>query len=52
MPYCRLKSDSGERGYYKRFRRDGSAVPWRIDDVNEQRLVDGLEPVDYELVDG
>jgi uncharacterized protein (DUF362 family) len=52
MPYCRLKSDSGEKGYYKRFRRDGSAVPWRIDDVNKQRLADGLEPVDYELVDG
>ena len=52
MPYCRLERNDGEKGYYKRFRRDGSAVPWRIDDVNKQRLVDGLEPVDYELVDG
>lgn len=52
MPYCRLERSDGEKGYYKRFRSDGSAVPWRIDDVNEQRLADGLEPIDYELVDG
>jgi uncharacterized protein (DUF362 family) len=52
MPYCRLERKSGEKGYYKRFRSDGSAVPWRIDDVNEQRRADGLEPIDYELVHG
>ncbi len=34
-----------EGGYYDRFRADGSAVPWRIDDVNEQRKADGLAPV-------
>lgn len=49
MPYCRLERKDGEKGYYKRFRRDGSAVPWRIDAVNEQRLADGLAPVDYEM---
>ena len=38
-----------EGGYYSRFRADGSAVPWRIDQVNEQRLKDGLEPVPVEV---
>lgn len=33
-------------GYYDRYRADGSVVPWRIDDVNEQRRSDGLEPVE------
>jgi len=51
MPFCRLKRASGESGYYKRFRRDGSAVPWRVDRVNEQRLADGLEPIEYEMAD-
>jgi hypothetical protein len=37
-------------GYYARFRDDGSAVPWRIDEVNEQRAKDGLEPVPFDLV--
>ncbi len=35
-------------GYYRRFRRDGSAVPWRIDEVNKQRQADGQEPVPVE----
>ena len=34
-------------GYYGRFRSDGTVVPWRIDDVNEQRLKDGLEPIPH-----
>jgi uncharacterized protein (DUF362 family) len=49
MPFCRLERSNGERGYYKRFRSDGSAVPWRVDRVNKQRLADGLEPIDYEM---
>lgn len=40
MPIARSQG-----GYYARFRDDGSAVPWRIDDVNAQRERDGLEPV-------
>lgn len=40
MPIARY-----EGGYYDRFRSDGSAVPWRIDDVNQQRKADGLAPV-------
>ena len=36
-------------GYYSRFRADGSAVPWRIDQVNKQRIKDGLEPVPVEV---
>lgn len=43
MPLSRL----GE-GYYARFRQDGSVVPWRIDQVNEQRARDGLEPIPSE----
>ncbi|MDE2706231.1 MAG: hypothetical protein OXI35_14265, partial [Gemmatimonadota bacterium] len=43
MPISRLKG-----GYYKRFRTDGSAVPWRLDEVNVQRQQDGLAPVPYE----
>ena len=43
MPISRLKG-----GYYKRFRTDGSAVPWRLDEVNAQRQQDGLAPVPYE----
>ncbi len=34
-----------EGGYYDRFRQDGSVVPWKIDDVNRQRVADGLEPI-------
>ena len=34
-----------EKGYYDRFRADGSAVPWRIDQVNEQKKKDGLAPI-------
>jgi uncharacterized protein (DUF362 family) len=37
-----------EDGYYDRFRADGSVVPWRIDDVNNQRREDGLEPIPVE----
>ena len=44
MPIARLN----QGGYYKRFRTDGSAVPWRLDDVNAQRQKDGLAPVPYE----
>ena len=44
MPIARLS----QGGYYKRFRTDGSAVPWRLDDVNAQRQKDGLAPVPYE----
>ena len=40
MPISRCNS-----GYYARFREDGSAVPWRIDDVNQQLTKDGLEPL-------
>ncbi len=40
MPIARY-----EEGYYDRFRADGSAVPWRIDEVNRQRQADGLAPV-------
>ena len=40
MPICRYAD-----GYYDRLRDDGSVVPWRIDAVNKQREVDGLEPV-------
>lgn len=34
-----------EEGYYDRFRADGSVVPWRIDEVNKQRIADGLDPI-------
>ena len=44
MPIARLS----QGGYYKRFRADGSAVPWRLDDVNAQRQQDGLAPVPHE----
>ena len=36
-------------GYYARFREDGSAVPWRIDDVNQQLTKDGLEPLSVDV---
>ena len=39
-------------GYYKRFRQDGSAVPWRIDEVNKQRQADGLPEVPVEVEAG
>jgi uncharacterized protein (DUF362 family) len=45
MPLSRTSN-----GYYARFRDDGSAVPWRIHEVNEQRAKDGLEPVPFDLV--
>ena len=32
-------------GYYRRFRADGSVVPWQLDAVNKQRREDGLVPV-------
>jgi uncharacterized protein (DUF362 family) len=35
----------GNGGYYNRFRADGTPVPWRLDDLNEQRQKDGLEPI-------
>ena len=44
MPIARLN----QGGYYKRFRADGSAVPWRLDEVNAQRQQDGLAPVPHE----
>ncbi len=44
MPIARLS----QGGYYKRFRADGSAVPWCLDDVNAQRQQDGLAPVPHE----
>ena len=40
MPIARY-----EGGYYNRYRGDGSVVPWRIDDVNRQRLADGLDAI-------
>lgn len=40
MPVCRY-----EGGYYQRFRADGSVVPWNLDEVNKQRLLDGLEAI-------
>jgi len=43
MPLARYRG-----GYYARFRDDGSVVPWALDQVNEQRLEDGLEPVQVE----
>ena len=39
------------KGYYRRFRSDGSVVPWRIDEVNQQRQADGQPLVPVE-VDG
>jgi len=44
MPVCRA-----EGGYYRRFRPDGSAVPWNLDEVNKQRQLDGLDPISPEL---
>ena len=46
MPVSRCQG-----GYYARFRDDGSAVPWRIDDVNAQRRRDGLEPVPVPILE-
>lgn len=46
MPVSRCQG-----GYYARFRDDGSAVPWRIDDVNAQRRRDGLEPVPVQVLE-
>ena len=39
-----------EGGYYARFDADGKAVPWRIDQVNEQRRKDGLEPIPVDIL--
>ena len=41
-----------EQGYYKRFRQDGSAAPWRIDEVNKQRQADGQPTVPVEATAG
>jgi hypothetical protein len=41
MPICRY-----HKGYYPRFRRDGSVVPWQIDRVNTRRQADGLDIID------
>lgn len=41
MPLCRNGDD-----YNPRFRADGSVVPWRLDKVNDQRVADGLEPIE------
>ena len=38
----------GER-YYDRFDASGSAVPWRLEDVNEQLKKDGKPPIAVEL---
>ncbi len=43
MPVSRCKD-----GYYKRFNADGSAAPWRIDEINAQRAADGLAPIAVE----
>lgn len=43
MPVSRCQG-----GYYARFRADGSAVPWRIDEVNAQRVRDGDAPIPVE----
>lgn len=51
MPVARLRQGDGQAGYYKRFRPDGSAVPWQLDKVNDQRRADGFEPIPYESVD-
>ena len=51
MPVARLKQEDGQAGYYKRFRADGSAVPWQLDRVNDQRRADALQPISYESVD-
>ena len=49
MPLCRLgQEEDGGRGYYRRYRPDGSAVPWQLDRVNTQRLEDGLAPIQYD----
>jgi uncharacterized protein (DUF362 family) len=47
MPVCRYGDD-----YYPRFRADGSAVPWRLDRVNEQRRADGLETLAVDRING
>lgn len=46
MPFTPISPLPG--GYYSRFRRDGSVVPWRLDHVNAQREADGLAPVEVE----
>jgi len=51
MPLCRLRQENGGQGYYKRYRRDGSAVSWQLDRVNSQRLEDGLKPIPYDTAD-
>jgi len=51
MPVARINQGDGKDGYYKRFRSDGSAVPWQLGQVNAQRLADDLEPISFELVD-
>ena len=51
MPLCRLRQENGGQGYYKRYRRDGSAVSWQLDRVNSQRLEDGLKPIPCDTAD-
>ena len=51
MPVARLSQRNRKSGYYKRFRQDGSVVPWQLDRVNDQRREDGLDPISYELAD-
>ena len=51
MPLCRLRQENGGQGYYKRYRRDGSAVSWQLDRVNSQRLGDGLKPMPCDTAD-
>ena len=51
MLVARINQGDGGDGYYKRFRSDGSAVPWQLGQVNAQRLADDLEPISFELVD-
>ncbi len=40
------------KGYYRRFGSDGSVAPWRIDEVNKQRLADGQPEVQVEAASG
>lgn len=36
-------------GYYNRYRADGTAVPWRMEDVNKQLVKDGGEPIPVDI---
>lgn len=42
-PLLPLSRFSG--GHYARFRTDGTVVPWWLDRVNEQRVLDGLDQI-------